>query len=146
MNALTIKRIHNTDPLFQQVWNLREEVLRLPLGLSLKGEDLSEELNEDIIVALHDQQVIGCVHLRKLSEDRFKLRQMAIEPRFQGTGTGKILIQQAEILAREKGITHIELHARLEAVPFYLKCGYQVSGNVFMEVGIPHLLMEKQTG
>jgi predicted GNAT family N-acyltransferase len=35
------------------------------------------------------------------------------------------------------------MHARKTAVGFYEKFGYQVSGNVFEEVTLPHFVMEK---
>jgi predicted GNAT family N-acyltransferase len=41
------------------------------------------------------------------------------------------------------GITHLLMHARLSAVGFYQKLGYEKVGGSFTEVGIPHVRMEK---
>jgi predicted GNAT family N-acyltransferase len=35
------------------------------------------------------------------------------------------------------------MHARKTAVPFYERIGYQVAGEEFLEVGIPHYEMRK---
>ncbi len=37
----------------------------------------------------------------------------------------------------------ITLHARKNAVPFYLALGYKIIGEEFEEVGLPHFEMEK---
>jgi predicted GNAT family N-acyltransferase len=36
------------------------------------------------------------------------------------------------------------MHARKSAVGFYEKFGYRISGNEFIEVSIPHIVMEKK--
>jgi predicted GNAT family N-acyltransferase len=134
------------DPTWQQVYNLREEILRKPLGLSLKDEDLSGEQEETTIAAFDrgdPSTVVGCVMLRRLSAAEVKLRQMAVATSFQGQGIGRLLVQKAEEMARDSGCRIISLHARRHAVPFYEHLGYQVHGDVFTEVGIPHLFMNK---
>ena len=144
MNPVMIKRITVHDGEYPQVWALREEVLRRPLGLSLHDEDLSGEENEYIIIAMQDEAVTGCVMLKPLSKGKLKLRQMAVALLFREKGIGAVLVREAEALAAEHGFTRITLHARLPAVPFYERCGYLGTGAVFTEVGIPHLLMQKQ--
>jgi predicted GNAT family N-acyltransferase len=144
MNPITLKRIDIHAPEYPQVWTLREEILRRPLGMSLNDEDLSKEAEEYIIIALQQEIVIGCVMLRPISTDRLKLRQMAVAENFQGKGVGAAIVAGAEHLATELGVPYISLHARMEAVPFYERCGYERVGVEFTEVGIPHLLMQKR--
>ena len=143
MNPITLKRIGIQAPEYPQVWTLREEVLRRPLGLSLRDEDLSGETEEYVIIALQGEAVIGCVMLRPVSKEELKLRQMAVAEEFQGKGVGAAIVREAEMLAAEKGFTLITLHARMNAVPFYERCSYEAVGDMFSEVGIPHLLMQK---
>lgn len=140
--------IHILSPedaaLREQIWQLRDTVLRRPLGLSLRNEDLSGEAQEVTLYATDEEKnVAGCLMLRKLSSDELKLRQMAVAPAFQGKGVGRRLVQSAEAFAAEHGYQSISLHARLHALPFYEKAGYEAAGEVFTEVGIPHRLMRK---
>jgi predicted GNAT family N-acyltransferase len=131
-------------PLLEQAWQLREAVLRKPLGLSLRDEDLSGEAEEVTLCATDEAgHAIGCLMLRRLSDEELKLRQMAVAPAAQGTGVGRKLLQSAEAFAAEHGYQSISLHARLHALPFYEKAGYRAAGEVFTEVGIPHRLMRK---
>ncbi len=42
------------------------------------------------------------------------------------------------------GFVHFSMHARLTAVGFYAKLGYSQVSPEFLEVGIPHVKMEKR--
>ena len=144
MPAVHLRIVDRTDPAYEGVWALREEVLRKPLGLSLRDEDLSGEVNETTIVAISAEGgILGCVMLRPVNEQELKLRQMAVATEIQGHGIGNQLLQEAEEFARSSGYRVITLHARVTAVPFYEKAGYVAAGDVFTEVEIPHLLMNK---
>ena len=144
MNALQLKRISIADPEYTSVWELRENVLRKPLGQSLRDEDLSGERDEFIIAGIRGAEVVGCVLLRPQSGRELKLRQMAVAEASQGQGIGAAIVREAEACALENGFTSISLHARKEAVTFYERCGYGIRGEEFVEVGIPHLLMQKE--
>ena len=142
--GIAIKEIHISDPEYLQVWKLREEVLRKPLGLSLLAEDLSGEAAEYILVAMIDEEVIGCVLLKPVTAHELKLRQMAVNPYHQGRGIGAAIVQASIELGIKEGFKIITLHARIPAVPFYEKAGFVEDGPVFTEVGIPHQAMQKE--
>lgn len=136
--------ISTKHPLYAQVFDLRHQVLRLPLGLSLHDEDISADIEDDIWVALVDTRVAACLMLKDTGGGILKLRQMAVAADMQGRGLGKELIIVAENAARKKGATMIKLHARAYAEGFYQKLGYVSYGSLFAEVGIPHIAMQKQ--
>jgi predicted GNAT family N-acyltransferase len=52
-------------------------------------------------------------------------------------------MQFAENLARDRGYKKITMHARQNAVGFYEKMGYRRVGDAFIEITIPHYVMEK---
>ena len=52
--------------------------------------------------------------------------------------------QRAFQLAKELGFNMMTLHAREQAMPFYLKMSYKIFGDRFEEVSIPHFRMEKK--
>ncbi|MCY7292980.1 MAG: GNAT family N-acetyltransferase, partial [Ferruginibacter sp.] len=56
---------------------------------------------------------------------------------------GASIMQFAENVARGKGYKIITMHSRDTAIGFYEKFGYRVVGEQFMEVNIPHHVMEK---
>lgn len=65
---------------------------------------------------------------------------MAVEPAFQRMGVGKALMKTAVEEARTMGIEVIWANARLTAVPFYVKLGMKVEGEVFLtpDTSLPH--------
>ncbi|MHB1117000.1 GNAT family N-acetyltransferase [Sideroxydans sp.] len=124
---------------------MRNEVLRLPLGLNLYREDLQQE-KEQLHFGLfdHDTELIACVIAVLQGSGKAKLRQMAVRTGYEGQGIGRRLLLSLEELLVARGATQLSLHARISAGGFYEKLGYVYSGVPFVEVGIPHIRMEKQ--
>lgn len=123
---------------------LRYEVLRKPLGMVYTPEQLAEEATETHVIAVADAKVVGVLLLKRISDKKLKMRQFAVDDAFQGQGIGSALVAFAEDFAIEKGFSIITLNARMTAVPFYERLGYDVVGDEFVEVGIPHLRMVKE--
>lgn len=130
---------------YQRVYDLREEVLRKPIGLSLKDEDLSGDDLDKIVIVESAGELLGCVMIHPTHDDSvLKLRQMAVAPGHQNKGIGRVMVTAAEDECRKAGATRIILHARITAEGFYKKLGYATVSDVFNEVGIPHVVMEKK--
>lgn len=121
---------------------LRNKVLRIPLGLNVYDDDLSNELNHFHIGAFYNE-LIGVLILTPLSKSEVKMRQVAVEEELQGKGIGKMLVDFSEKVSKEKGFERIVMNARDSAVPFYEKLGYRKEGDMFTEVTIPHFKLFK---
>ena len=123
--------------------NLRNEILRKPLGLSFDKEELDKEKDDILMGAFEDDKLLGCCLLTRMDVFTVRLRQMAVPNNMQGKGVGRALMIFAENIARDLGYKKLCMHARQTAVGFYQKLGYSVSGEPFEEVTIPHYIMEK---
>lgn len=131
-------------PEYDESIALRTEVLRKPLGLEFVPEQLATEWTDVHLAAFAPSgKMVGILLLTPLSAEAVKMRQVAVAPDLQGTGVGRVMVAASEEKAREMQFQKITLHARDTAVPFYLKLGYHIVGEGFMEVGIPHHAMEK---
>ena len=64
-------------------------------------------------------------------EDQFQLRGMAVLDKFQKRGFGQDLVKYAEEYAQNKNVPLIWFNARIVAVPFYEKLGYEVISESF---------------
>lgn len=129
---------------YKQILDLRMQILRKPLGLDFSKEDIENEKNDIHIAAYEDDEILGCCMLTQVNPTTVRLRQMAVKPGLQHKGIGKVLMQFAENIARDRGNKLMTMHARKTAVGFYEKQGYTVTGKEFMEVTIPHIVMEKE--
>jgi len=128
---------------YQQMVNLRMEILRKPLGLSFDAAELEKEKEDVLMGAFEDERMLGCCLLTRMDQHTMRLRQMAVPNSMQGKGIGRALMIFAENIARDLGYKKLCMHARKTALGFYEKLGYSASGEEFIEVTIPHYIMEK---
>lgn len=132
---------HGSDA-YKQVVELREEILRKPLGLSFSPEDLESEKDCIHVAGYSDGQLCATLMLVPKG-DEMKMQRVAIREDVQQRGIGSAMLLFAEDYAKKHGYASIYCHARDAAVPFYLKNGYTVVGDSFVEVGIVHYAMRK---
>ncbi|MBD0403926.1 GNAT family N-acetyltransferase [Flammeovirga sp. EKP202] len=118
---------------------LRDEVLRKPLGLQFSEEELSEEFDSYHLAAMNDNdEVVACLVLKPISPEEIKMRQVAVREDQRGKGLGSLMIQFSEFFSMDHGFETMSLHARAVSKEFYEKMDYEVVGDQFEEVGIPH--------
>ena len=125
---------------------LRNAVLRKPLGLNLYEQDLTLEKDYFRIAAFlkKDNSIAGSLLLVPIDDRIIQMKQMAVKESLQTMGIGREIISFAETFIEDRGYNEIILNARKNALDFYLKMGYQVRGEEFVEVGIPHFKMVKK--
>ena len=124
--------------------NLRMEILRKPLGLSFTPETLEKEKDDTLIGAFDEEKITACCILTKIDSTIIQLRQMAVHPKMERNGLGASILAFAENIARDAGFRILIMHARKTAVGFYEKQGYEIHGDEFLEVSIPHYEMRKK--
>lgn len=133
----------------EETYPIRKSVLR-------EGMSLSHQMNGDhdsstLHLGLFDEDRLVCIgSFMKAAKSNFKgvqyqLRGMASAKGSQGKGYGKDLLQKAEELLKDKGVDILWCNARVVAIDFYSKLGYEFFGDVFEvnEVG-PHFVMFKK--
>ena len=136
-------QIDHGSPEYDKMVKLRDEILRKPLGLAFSREELEKEKNDILVGAFEDDKILACCLLTQTDPETVRLRQMAVKNNQQGKGIGHSMILFAETLARDKGYKKLMMHARDSAIGFYEKQGYKTMGDQFIEVSIPHHVMEK---
>lgn len=143
MNEIMIKEVFFNTPEYESELELRDKVLRKPLGMNISDDDLEIELNDYHICALINSKVVGTLLLRKFNNTTLQMKQVAVDASLRNNNIGRNLISFAENFAKDKGFTKIILNARKTAIPFYEKINYVKIGEEFTEVGILHIKMTK---
>ena len=138
---IIFKRYFGPSDEYDDALELRYKVLREPLGLQFSIEDLEKDHTDWLYGAFLDGKIIATLNLRM--GDHVKMRQVAVDPEWQGKGIGSQLVRYTEDDLRSQGVEEISLNARVSAISFYRALGYHSIGAEFIEVGIPHLLMKK---
>ena len=141
---MTAKRITTEEDL-QVAFNIRIAVFVDEQGVPLEDElDEFDHLNGHChhILVHHEEQPVGTGRIR-LSDGMGKLERICILKPYRKFGLGKVIIEGLENIAKELGVAEVKLHGQTQAEGFYLKIGYRTASDVFMEDGIPHVLMKK---
>jgi predicted GNAT family N-acyltransferase len=142
---ITVKQIDFQTKEYFQTLGLRYEVLRRPLSIHFNTNDLKNEGSDIHIAAFLNHRITGCLILTEIADNSFvyKMRQVAVDSTCQQKGIGKKMVRFCETFATSRNFNKIELNARKSAVPFYLSLDYQIVGDEFLEVNIPHYKMIK---
>src|ERR1700744_5880036 len=140
---MALRMIDHGTREYQQMVNLRNEILRKPLGLVFTEEELEREKEDILMGAFEDDRLLGCCLLSPMEPGIIRLRQMAVPNNMQGKGIGRALMIFAENVARDLGYRKLCMHARKTAIGFYQKLGYSVTGEEFLQGTITHFVMEK---
>jgi ribosomal protein S18 acetylase RimI-like enzyme len=143
MALQTIREIAHGSAAYWATVELRDSILRKPLGLQFSPEELGTEKEFHHLACYRGDRLVGCLVLQPLEDGDVRMKQVAVVVDFQGQGIGTALVEYAEGLARRLGFRRMVLHARETAVLFYERLGYSRFGDRFAEVTIPHWAMEK---
>jgi predicted GNAT family N-acyltransferase len=128
---------------YYQEQELRDLVLRKPLGMSLYDENMEAEQHDVHIGAFINDTLAGVLILTRINATEVKMRQVAVDEASRGRNIGTELVLFAEEYSKKNGFSTMLLNARKTAVGFYEKMGYEKIGEEFLEINIPHFKMQK---
>ena len=122
--------------------------VRIAVFVEEQGIARSDELDDFDASATHcvayvDAAPVGAGRLL-LYDDYAKIGRMAVLASHRGTGLGALVLDALEREGAARGIRHVKLSAQLHARGFYERCGYTAHGDIYDDVGIPHVDMEKR--
>jgi ribosomal protein S18 acetylase RimI-like enzyme len=124
------------------------------LGVDLSFQDLDHELAtlsdfyERILVARKDDEIAGCVALRRIDDAICEMKRLYVRPSFRGQSVGRELAQHIIAEAREHRYERMRLDtlpAMHAAIPLYQSLGFieiapyrfnPIEGTRFMELAL----------
>ena len=128
---------------------LKSECNLIRQAVFIEEQNISPELELDdrdqhclhAIIQLN-RQTIGTARIDL--EKQGKIGRLAILKPYRNQGYGKRLLQKLEEIAKQECLSHVWLNAQKSSLNFYLKLGYQIVSEEFLEANIIHLEMKKQ--
>ena len=143
IEKVQIKEFGFNSEEYRNELELRDKVLRKPLGMNLYDENLEADINDVHIGAFINNRIVGVLILTRLNSKDIKMRQVAVDEDFRTMKIGTEMVRFAEDYSKEKGYSTMLLNARKTAVAFYEKLGYTKMSGEFLEINIPHFKMSK---
>lgn len=130
-------------------YQLRYAILRQPWQQPPGSEHLPDDNEVGVQHALICDAATGAAlavgRLHAATPGQGQVRMVAVAATAQGQGRGRQLMEYLEQQARLAGLTEIMLHARQNAVPFYLQLGYTLGeASYTLFESIPHFVMQKR--
>jgi predicted GNAT family N-acyltransferase len=122
----------------EEAYSVRKRVF-----IDEQGVPEEMELDEYDLLAQHalaylDSECIGTARLVTLPGSVGRIGRMAVLPMHRRRGIGRRLLSALLKLSKSQGITQLELHAQLSAIPFYEQFGFIAQGDIYDEAGIAH--------
>lgn len=85
-------------------------------------ENLAEKARVEIaFVALDGDEIVGCLFCRPEPPACLYVGKLCVSPKAQGKGIGRMLVEQAEALARELALPALRLETRIELIANHTK-------------------------
>lgn len=139
---VTFKLVEHGSEAWKSAVQLREAILRKPLGSYFTDEELDEEKNHIQIVGFLDMEIVATSVLVPENQS-MKMQRVVVKDELRNSGIGSEMMLFCEKVSLKNGKHHIYCHARDTAVNFYLNNNYLIEGEYFPEDGIPHVKMVK---
>ena len=145
MNLYTVEEVEFGSKRYEQTVLLRDRVMRKPLGLSIKNEDLSYEKQAAVLAVFDGDTILGTGVLTFKDQATAKVCFLCVDTKLQKSGIGRAILEDMEKRSLQHGIKKICLESRLTAKIFYNKLGYHEYGDTYLlkQAPIEHIWMQK---
>ncbi len=137
---IEVQKVAPDQPLFETVRQIRNTVFVIEQQVPEEEEFDEFEASSAHFLALVDDHPVGASRWRETSEG-FKLQRFAVLKEQRKKGVGSALVRAVLEDLPNPTVKPVYLHAQVEAMPLYLKFGFQKVGEPFQECDIWHYKM-----
>ena len=133
---------------FNLYYDFRWQKLRKNLNKPKGTEKDSLEDESYHLMLMENNKVVGVGRIHFIINNlnkKAQIRYMAIDENFQNRGYGSLLLLELEKIAFKNNVSYVFLHARENAINFYLKNNYKKNKKSHLLFNsIQHWLMDKK--
>lgn len=148
LSTLRTERVRTREQL-EAAWRVRLAVFveeqQVPLDEEVDAADTAETTTHVIVVTVedpHDAVATGRLLSDPAHPGVVHIGRVAVRERWRTGGVGAIVMRALEDLAVETasvdGTVRIELSAQEQAIGFYERLGYTITGERYLDAGIWH--------
>ena len=120
-----------------QLKNIREKVFiqEQKVTPQLEWDGMDEKAIHFLV--FKNEEAIGCARAIVI-QSHMHLGRMAVLKEHRGQGIGSALIEKAIVTAKLNQLSAIHISAQCNAIDFYVKFGFEVMSDIYLDAEIPH--------
>jgi predicted GNAT family N-acyltransferase len=102
------------------------------------------DFSADHVVAFDGKgRCVGTGRVVRVDVRSAQIGRMAVAKDERKHGVGALVLEALERMARMRGISELTVNSQIPAEPFYTNRGFARVGGVFLDQGVPHVVMRK---
>lgn len=141
MLNITYKYIDYKNTLFDEVINLRYDILFKPYGKITKYKYDTLDNKSFHLVGIVNNSIISYSRLTPIDGNNkmAKISNVVVNPHYTNMGIGLEMLKKHISKAKSKNFKQLYLHARKDTIKFYKKAGFEPEGALFVseKSGLP---------
>ena len=120
-----------------QLKNIREKVFiqEQKVTPELEWDGMDEKAMHFLV--FKDEEAIGCARALVI-KNYMQLGRMAVLKKYRGIGVGSALLEKAIVTAKLNQLSSIHISAQCNALDFYVKFGFEVMSDIYLDAEILH--------
>ena len=120
-----------------QLKNIREKVFiqEQKVTPELEWDGMDEKAMHFLV--FKDEEAIGCARAIVL-KNYMQLGRMAVLKKYRDMGVGSALLEKAIVTAKLNQLSSIHISAQCNAIDFYVKFGFKVMSDIYLDAEILH--------
>lgn len=140
---LSFEIIEFLSPDYYATLQLREDVMRKPLGILLSAEDIKDDCMRTHIGGYYNDKLVCTCSFKIIHKKIAHIYSICVKQELQNRGVGQQLINFTEKYVKLRGVARLYVEGRKSAKKFYQKCGFSPCGSEYIDMNILHQDMRK---
>ena len=125
-------------------YKLRRDVFETEQNIPRPLDRDAFDFNADHVVAFDEKgRCVGTGRVVRVDARTAQIGRMAVQKDQRKNGIGAMVLEALERMAAMRGISDLTVNSQLPAEPFYKNRGFARISDVFLDQGVPHVVMKK---
>ncbi len=126
------------------LYKLRRDVFETEQGIPRPLDRDAFDFSADHVVAFDAKgRCVGTGRVVRVDSRTAQIGRMAVAKSERKRGVGALVLESLERMAALRGISELTVNSQLPAEVFYQHRGFARVGEVFLDQGVPHVVMKK---
>ena len=137
-------RFASTPADLEAGYKLRRDVFETEQNIPRPLDRDPYDYSADHVVAFDERgRCVGTGRIVRMDARTAQVGRMAVAKEKRKSGIGALVLEALERMAAMRGLSDLVVASQLPAESFYKNRGFVRQGDVFLDQGVPHVMMKK---